>query len=188
MPPSANSAVPPLPRPGLDPPLATAQALSLFDSLPATTEAELLGSWRGDEVPSEHPFAGLLTTCHWHGKRFDSAEQVHPLIFETNCGRLVSVEPRLVMPALNWVDRLPALRSAAMGRIFQRLVPLLAASGGRARLRRIEHRGVLTAAMLYDHLPIVDVFRRLDTRTLLGLMDLKGMEQPYCFLLRRETD
>jgi hypothetical protein len=34
--------------------------------------------------------------------------------------------------------------------------------------------------------PIVDVFRKVDDATLLGLMDLRGMEAPFFFLLERE--
>ena len=50
----------------------------------------------------------------------------------------------------------------------------------------VEHRGVSSAAMLYDHLPIVDVFRRLDAHTLLGVMDARGISQPFFFTLRRK--
>ena len=42
-----------------------------------------------------------------------------------------------------------------------------------------------SAAMLY-YLPIVDVFRRLDAHTLLGVMDARGISQPFFFTLRRE--
>jgi hypothetical protein len=55
-----------------------------------------------------------------------------------------------------------------------------------ARLRVVKHRGVSSAAMLYDHLPIVDVFRRLDGQTLLGVMEARGISQPFFFTLRRE--
>ena len=55
----------------------------------------------------------------------------------------------------------------------------------RARLRTVEHRGVHTAAMVYDALPIIDVFRRVDGATVLGLMDLRGLPDPFFFLLRR---
>ena len=34
--------------------------------------------------------------------------------------------------------------------------------------------------------PIVDVFRRLDAHTLLGVMDARGISQPFFFTLRRE--
>jgi hypothetical protein len=64
--------------------------------------------------------------------------------------------------------------------------PLLYTDKPKARLRTIEHRGVATAAMVYDSLPIIDVFRRVDDDTLLGLMDLRGLPQPFFFLLRRE--
>ena len=43
-----------------------------------------------------------------------------------------------------------------------------------------------SAAMLYDHLPIVDVFRRLNAHTLLGVMDARVISQPFFFTLRRE--
>ena len=36
------------------------------------------------------------------------------------------------------------------------------------------------------HLQIVDVFRRLDAHTLRGVMDARGISQPFFFTLRRE--
>ena len=56
---------------------------------------------------------------------------------------------------------------------------------GAARLRRVEYRGVVTATMLYDRHPILDHFRRIDTGSVLGLMDRKGEERPLAFILRR---
>ena len=50
----------------------------------------------------------------------------------------------------------------------------------------MEHRGVSTATMIYDALPIHDVFRKVDDDTVLGLMDLRGLPQPFFFVLRRE--
>jgi len=40
--------------------------------------------------------------------------------------------------------------------------------------------------MIYDHLPIMDLFRKVDDNTLLGVMDLKGMQQPFFFVLYRD--
>lgn len=37
-----------------------------------------------------------------------------------------------------------------------------------------------------DGQPIHDVFRKLDNETVLGVMDLKDMPQPFFFVLRRE--
>ena len=63
---------------------------------------------------------------------------------------------------------------------------LVTTSKPRARLRSVEHRGVQTAAMVYDALPIIDVFRRVSARTVLGLMDLRGLPDPFFFVLHRE--
>ncbi|WP_454197052.1 DUF4334 domain-containing protein [Nocardia sp. Marseille-Q1738] len=35
-------------------------------------------------------------------------------------------------------------------------------------------------------MPIIDHFRRADEHTLLGAMDLRGMAEPYFFVLHRE--
>ncbi|MGA8046787.1 MAG: DUF4334 domain-containing protein, partial [Dermatophilaceae bacterium] len=55
-----------------------------------------------------------------------------------------------------------------------------------ARLRMVEYRGVVTGTMIYDALPIKDHFRAVDDDTLLGAMDLRGLEDPFLFVLRRE--
>ena len=68
------------------------------------------------------------------------------------------------------------------------LRPILAARGPKARLRTTRYRGVDTATMIYDQLPINDVFRKLDDQTVLGAMDLRGIRSPYFFLLRRDDD
>ena len=52
----------------------------------------LLGSWRGSEVPTGHPFDGLLELYGWWGKRFDGPDEAHPLVFEDARGRF-SVDP-----------------------------------------------------------------------------------------------
>jgi len=50
----------------------------------------------------------------------------------------------------------------------------------------MEYRGKVSATMIYDYLPINDVFRKVDDNTVLGLMDFKGMPQPFFFVLDRE--
>jgi len=46
--------------------------------------------------------------------------------------------------------------------------------------------GKSSATMIYDKLPINDVFRKIDQDTVFGGMDLKGMKSPFFFILRRE--
>ena len=56
----------------------------------------------------------------------------------------------------------------------------------KARLRMTEYRGVVSATMIYDSLPINDIFRKVDDDTVLGVMDMRFTSQPVFFLLRRE--
>ncbi|MFM7264124.1 MAG: DUF4334 domain-containing protein [Cyanobium sp.] len=162
-------------------------ALALFDSLPPLRPEEMLGHWRGESFASGHPLDGLLETYHWHGKAFRAPDDVDPLLFRRTDGAVVPL--RAVMPDPRWLERWPWLRRRAVGDGFQRwLLPLLVTRAPQARLRVVEHRGVATAAMLYDSLPIVDVFRRLDAATLLGLMDARGIPKPFFFRLRREPE
>lgn len=56
---------------------------------------------------------------------------------------------------------------------------------GKAQLRMVRHRGVVTATMIYDRHPILDHFRRVNDDLVLGIMDRKGEAAPLCFWLRR---
>jgi hypothetical protein len=126
---------------------------------------------------------GLLETYGWYGKEFLDPEHVHPLVFEGGRGRLFRVNPALmpIRMALNH----PVLKRKFMKHLFRLGRPLLETSRTGARLRMMEHRGKISATMCYDALPIHDVFRRIDGDTVLGLMDLKDMAQPFFFVLRR---
>ncbi len=163
------------------------EALSIFDALAPVAPDFMIGAWKGEGFETGHPLDGVLERCHWHGKRFESEEHVHPLVFRKVSGRLTSVKPLLAMPGLGLLDSMPFLKSAFVGRVFQWMLPLLSGRKSAARLRTTNYRGVATATMMYDNLPINDVFRKVDDNTLLGIMDLKGMKQPFFFVLRREA-
>jgi hypothetical protein len=47
---------------------------------------------------------------------------------------------------------------------------------------------VPTAALVYDRLPVVDVFRQVTPDLLLGLMDMRGLPDPFAFLLQRSQE
>ncbi|MGY2067442.1 DUF4334 domain-containing protein [Blastococcus sp. SYSU DS0619] len=162
-----------------------AGALAMFDFADPVDVAEMTGRWRGSGVPTGSPLDGLLESYGWWGKEFVDAETVHPLLFGTGSG------PRPVDPALVPVGVLRDLPGLAHSRaaraVFRAVRPLLTTTRPKARLRMIEHRGVVTAAMVYDRLPIIDVFRRVSTQTVLGLMDLRGLPDPFFFVLRRES-
>jgi hypothetical protein len=145
----------------------------------------MIGRWRGSGLPSGSTLDGLLESCGWYGKEFLDAETVHPLLFRDRAGR-----PRPVDPALLPVGLLrdhPGLAHWPLAQAaFGGVRPLLHTNRPTARLRVMEHRGLTTAVMVYDTLPIIDVFRRVDRDTLLGLMDLRGLPQPFFFVLRRD--
>ena len=160
------------------------QALALYDSLDTVDTDFMLGRWQGAGFATDHPLDGVLEACHWHGKHFTDVDHVDPLVFRGLGGKLYRLNPSLMHMGL--LDRLPTPTSPALGNAFRLMMPLLQTRRSRARLRMIEYRGKTTAAMLYDDLPINDVFRKLDDNTVLGIMDLKGMTQPFFFQLRRE--
>ncbi|WP_298991072.1 GXWXG domain-containing protein [uncultured Pseudokineococcus sp.] len=173
-------------RPALAGVRTSDDALALFDVLPAVEVDDVLGAWRGTGVPTGHPLDGLLELLGWHGKRFDGADAAHPLLFSARAGG----EPLAVDPAgvpVGLVVRASGLlhdeRVAAAAR---RALPLRRTRRPRARLRPVRHRGVTSAAMLYDALPVVDHLRALDDGGLLGLMDARGLERPFFFALHRE--
>jgi len=164
----------------------TEQALALFDALEPVPVEFMLGPWKGEGFATDHPMDGLLEAYHWHGKRFESTEAVHPLVFAKLGGGFSCLNPAFMGPSLGLSSRVSMPKTAAAGRMFQALMPLMTTTKSRARLRMTEYRGKSSATMVYDQLPINDVFRKVDDNTVFGVMDLKGMQQPFFFILRRE--
>ncbi|KAD3633018.1 DUF4334 domain-containing protein [Arthrobacter yangruifuii] len=158
-------------------------ALAFFDSLPPVQVADMYGSWRGTELPTGHPLDGLLEPLGWYGKRFDGAEEVFPLVFSG--GGVFNVNPSLVpLPmVLRFSPMLRKRELLASARPFLRVARTRRPG---ARLRMTEYRGVSSATMIYDALPVLDVFRRVDADTVLGAMDLRGVRLPFFFVLRRD--
>ncbi|WP_232537713.1 DUF4334 domain-containing protein [Cystobacter fuscus] len=163
--------------------MSTDDALALFDSLEPVDLDFMMGRWVGAGFDTHHPMDGLLETFGWYGKAFVTPDDVHPLLFRRG-GGVVSISPRFMPMGLLWKLRLP--RSALLNALSLPLKFALQTRRARARVRMMEHRGKVSATMIYDDLPIHDVFRKLDAVTVLGAMDLKGMPQPFFFQLRRE--
>jgi hypothetical protein len=175
------------PTPGQRPPAGQARlrelqrgttieaALAFYDALEPVGLEEMTGSWRGEDLPTGNPFDGLLERFGWYGKRFDGPDHGHPLVFIARAGRTMSLNPAFVPIAV--LIRYPWLvRAPFVPRLFCVLRPLLATGKPKARLRLTAYRGVVTATMCYDALPINDVFRKVDNNTVLGAMDLRGLQ------------
>lgn len=151
-----------------------AEAFAIYDALEATTPAFMQGDWIGLPFPTGHPMDGALEATGWRGKRFDSAEDVHPLLFHDGQGGVFKVDPVRLM-----TDPKPGKASARREE--------LETDKPAARLRTFVHRDVATTAMVYDGLAIIDTFRKVDDDTVLGVMDMRGLPLPYFFVLRRNT-
>ncbi len=161
------------------------EALAFFDGLPAVPVEEMAGRWRGSELPTGSPLDGLLAAYGWWGKEVVDAETVHPLLVAGRRGRPYPVNPALV--PLSLLRRNPRLASAGVvRRVATAARPLARTRRPAARLRTVTVRGVASAAMLYDALPVVDAFRRVAGDVVLGLMDMRGLDVVLPFVLRRE--
>ena len=163
----------------------THEALDIFDALAPVELDFMTGYWKGEGFRTHHPMDGLLEAYHWYGKRFENPEDVHPLVFSTRRGGVACVNPVFMGPFLSLADNMLMPRLPAAGRLFQLVMPLFTTSKSRARLRMPAYRGKLSATMIYDQLPINDVFRQVDENTVFGIMDRKGMKVPFFFILRR---
>lgn len=158
--------------------------LDLFDSLPAVEVEEMTGAWRGCGLPTGHRLDGVLERAGWRGKRFASPDDVDPLVMDGPRGTF-ALDPRFV-PMRLVLRAAPLLRRSLVARAGRAVLPALSTSRPGARLRPVEYRGVVTATMTYDAQPVDDHFRRVDTDTLLGLMELRGDAAPFAFTLHRE--
>ncbi|MGV3664744.1 MAG: DUF4334 domain-containing protein [Leptospira bouyouniensis] len=160
------------------------ESFALFDALEVVSTQEMFGRWRGSGFHTGHTMDGALETFNWYGKEFVDAENVHPLVFKSFGKSLFKVNPSLMPVRLAtlissknlWPLRYPFL-------LFKFLFQT---SKSKARVRQIEFRGQITSAMIYDNLPIHDVFKKVNQNTLFGCMDFKGMKQPFFFVLERD--
>ena len=107
------------------------------------------------------------------------------MVFQHTKGGVFNVNPAAI--PVGFVVRHPNLfRHSLAGRLFRAFSMLLQTEQPKARLRMTEYRGVVSATMIYDSLPINDVFRKVDEDCVLGAMDMRFTPQPFFFVLRRE--
>ena len=158
--------------------------LEQFRHLPPVAPHELVGLWKGRGMPSNHPFDGVLENLGWYGKRFTSDMRADALLFRSGEHRLTAIDPKYI--PIHWVLRFHQLgRTRMAANLFSYLQHRLRARGPVASLKTLALDGVESTAMVYDHQPIVDYFRRLDEQRLMGAMTIGGDERIYFFELQR---
>jgi hypothetical protein len=166
--------------------VAAHRALALFDRQDPVSAEDLPGLWRGEEIRTGHRLDGLLSTYGWYGKEFLPDGRAHPLVFADAAGGRFYAHPLPLSAPVVW--RMPAAGVAVLRRSAPLLRPALKLCRTRAPQARVELRecrGKLGASMVYRHLPITDAFRRIDERTLLGMMITSEPAEPFFFLLQR---
>ena len=162
----------------------TEEAFELYDKLETVSMLDIIGRWHGSGFKTNHTMDGALETFHWYGKEFINPENVHPLVFKGWGGKLFIVNPSLMPVGL--ATKIPSTNLGFLAPIFLLFRFLFQTSKSKARVRMLEFRGKSSATMIYDNLPINDVFRKVDDDTLMGCMDFKKMEQPFFFVLERD--
>jgi hypothetical protein len=53
-----------------------------------------------------------------------------------------------------------------------------------AVLRMVNFRDKVSASMIYNYLPMIDTFRKVDEKTIMGIMEVKGKVSVYFYLTR----
>src|SRR4029078_3382543 len=110
---------------------------------PAVDPVFMIGTWRGAELPTNHPLDGMLAASGWWGKAFLDSETVHPLLVPTGDGTaLWALHPAPAFAGLGLATKIPVLRRQNFTGTIAILKPALQARGPKARLRTTRYRGV----------------------------------------------
>ena len=161
------------------------EAYELFQSLETISTEFMHGRWKGSDIETGHRFDGMFEASGWYGKIYLSDEEVHPLVFYSEDKKeLWSVNPKMMPFRMN----LP--KDELVGTVLRLGRFTMETKESKARLRDTEFKGRVTATMIYDEVPINDMFVKIDENSVLGLMDLKGepnrLENPFFFILERD--
>jgi len=127
----------------------------------------------------------LLELTRWYGKEFVSNDHIHPLLFLDKNNNIFKVTPNPM--AMKLALRFPVHKIKVLKPLFSLLTLLSKTEASRARIRMMEYRQKNSATMIYDNLPIHDVFRKINDNTVLGLMDCKYISNPFFFILERDN-
>ncbi|SEN81113.1 protein of unknown function [Terribacillus saccharophilus] len=161
-------------------------AFAFYDQLDIVEPEEMIGMWQGEEIVTGHPLEGLLTASGWYGKEFIDEEHVHPLVFKKSNEVLYTISPNWI-PFNFLLQSVQNIPNKILSSSMTILRPILKTNKSAARLRKVNHRGKVTSAMIYDNKGIIDVFRKIDENTLLGIMDIKEQlpDKAFFFILRK---
>lgn len=159
--------------------LSTNEAAQVFERLEPVSIDFMIGKWRGEELFTGSPMDGFLEATGWAGKEFADAETVFPLVFFTDT---TQTETFYVDPAA--VSKPDFVSKYQGGHLGERRAEV-ETHAPTARLRMIDYKGVVSAAMIYDQIPTIDRFRQINDSCVMGVMNARGQTAPYYFRLNR---
>ena len=163
----------------------TAKALALFDQLAPVDIAFMMGRWRGSEFPTGHFLDGVLTVANWYGKEFVNPDCVHPLLCLDSHNQIIKLATNPVLFKLVMSFALP--KHPAFKPLYTWLTSWQTTEDSQANLRMVTYRGQASATMIYNQIPVQDMFRKIDEDTVLGLMEYSGFSEPFFFVLQRDV-
>lgn len=161
--------------------------VSWFQGLEPVNPLDLVGLWKGTDIPSGHPLDGVLGNLGWFGKRFHPDLRADALLFQWRPGRLVPIEAAL-FPIKFVLWAAPFGRTSVARGLSSYLQKMFRARGQTACLKLLQFKGGLTAAMVYDEQPVTDYIRRISADTVAGMMCVDGDPRRFFFKLERVRD
>lgn len=168
--------------------ITSIKAFEYYDTLMPVEINFMIGRWRGGSYKTNATLDGLLEESGWFGKEFIDSENVHPLVyFKSDRQNTFILNPLWMylrnISLLNFAKK----HTTILRKTILFLGFIISTKNPKARLRMVEHRGKLSAAMVYDDKAIIDSFRKIDDNTVLGFMDSKELPEPFFFILTREN-
>lgn len=156
-----------------------------FDTLEPCHINKLRGKWEGVDLDTNHHINTLLTYCDWYGKEFLDEENVHALIFRESLksDRCFRINPKFfpigakVFPN-HYITRL----------IFVLFSQFIQTKKTTAKLEMIEYRGKRSASDIYFDAKMVGYYRKIDHKTVLGVIEIKAYKEPLFYVLQKDEN
>lgn len=163
----------------------TDELYAYFDSLQPFDMANLRGKWEGVDLDTNHHLNLLLTYCDWYGKDFIDEQNVDGLIFreKLTSDRCFRVDPKLFPIGTRFFPNHYITRV-----VFTFISKFIQTQKSTAKLEMIEYRGKRSASVVYNDIKMVDYYRKIDSRTILGVIESKAYKDPFFYVLQKDEN
>ena len=150
---------------------------ALFTTLASVSIQTLQGIWRAVAIPGVSPQYQLMIEKGWYGMRLTDQNSVDSLLIANPEGTGIFAADLFKLAAA-----LPA-NPAHLSQIRSEIET----DQPTGRLRLIDYRGTVSAAMIYDRQPVIDYFRTIDDTTVLCTVEARDITGNAYLILQRTT-